>query len=153
MPARPGAGRPRKMTKEDKDKIIDWIGNKFVSRKTCCERLKIDMVTLNAEIDRDPEFSARVDAAEFHCRDGCVEGINTSADWRAKQFLLKCKYWREFGKTPDTYTKADMLEFAVKISDILRKYVPADQQLSISAELETIITEIEAKKKAEATGS
>jgi hypothetical protein len=137
---------------EKRDQIIYWIGECLVSRNDCAKRLGIDDQTIRKEMDLDPAFGERVRKAENDARDELVGFARNHAklkDWRAVQFLLQCKYWAEFSKKDHTFTIQDFQMFALKMSDLVRKYVPEDAQLNFAGEVSDIIEKIEKQKRYE----
>lgn len=137
-------------SKDTEENILKWIAS-LNSQDAICKRLGCDYRTLKAYIDKNPEFAQRYKQAEHDARDSIVEGMKTqiSKDWRAGQLFLTTKFYGEFGKPKGIFTKEEMYDMALRMSALIRKFVPEDKQLDFAAEVQEILLSIENKKKAE----
>jgi hypothetical protein len=142
--------RPHKIGPAEKEKILKWIEEGLCSRAKCAERLRINEDTLQREMVRDPEFKKAVEDKENEMHDSIVSALMRHArtkDYRACMAILQQKWRKDWGRQND-YTTQEVLQLALQFSELIKEFVPEDQQVGFANKVEQIIKDMETAKKA-----
>lgn len=105
----------------------------------------VDRMTVKRACKADPAFKERFETAALRGKARLLKTIQQGGkkNWTHAAWFLERKYWQQFARRrADAYSPEQFNLFAVRLSNLVRQFVPAAQRKAFDAALEAMMAEM-----------
>jgi hypothetical protein len=144
------------LTAQKKTELLAIVGV-GISQTEAAKTVGVDQATIRRTCKADAEFATAYMAARSRGKIRLLGSMYAAAqgsgdkggDWRAAGWLLERMHPDEFGRRhPAAYTRDQILALCMEIADIIRQFVPREQQSEVKTRMQQVIASMEAKHNA-----